>query len=125
MSENNTPEPIQTWAVVELMGHVKTAGRVSEEAHFGTVLLRLDIPAVNHIPEHTEYYGGASIYRITPCTEEAARLVLERVQTMPAVPFMLPRPEFGQREMFVEDDDDDVSDRDADEAPDDYDEDEG
>jgi hypothetical protein len=87
------------------MGHVKTAGRASEETHLGTVMLRLDIPAIGSIPEHTEYYGGASIHRITPCTEEAAHLVLERVQPSPAAPFMLPRPAMGQKSIFIEGDD--------------------
>lgn len=32
------------WAIVELMGHVRLAGRVSPAPMFGTELLRIDIP---------------------------------------------------------------------------------
>lgn len=33
-----------SWAIVELMGHVRMAGRVSEEERFGAKLGRIDIP---------------------------------------------------------------------------------
>lgn len=33
------------WAIVELMGHVRLAGRLTEEEKFGTKMGRLDIPA--------------------------------------------------------------------------------
>src|SRR5687768_8629685 len=32
------------WAIVELMGHVRLAGRLTEEEKFGTKMGRLDIP---------------------------------------------------------------------------------
>lgn len=101
-------KPIQTWAVVELMGHVKSAGQVSEESHFGTVLLRLDVPEIGNIPARSEFYGGSAIYRLTPCDEQVARLVLKQNRQEPIVVFQLPRPKFGQERMpFGEDDDSD------------------
>jgi hypothetical protein len=97
-------KPIQAWAVVELMGHVKIAGQVSEETHFGTVLGRLDIPEIGDKPALTIFFGGSSIFRITPCTEEVAKLVLQQNFQAPIVAYQLPRPKFGQEEMFVEGD---------------------
>jgi hypothetical protein len=35
----------ETWAIVELMGHVRLAGRLTEEEKFGAKMGRLDIPA--------------------------------------------------------------------------------
>ena len=62
------------WAVVELMGHVKMAGLVTEEERFGAKLGRIDIPEGNEGQEaFTQYFGGSSVYRITPTTEELAR----------------------------------------------------
>lgn len=113
MSDNEI-KPIQTWAIVELMGHVKSAGMVSEETHFGTVLLRLDVPESNGNPARTEFYGGSALFRLTPCTEEVARLVLQRSTPAQIVPYALPRPrtdgafgcehQFEQHEMFEPDD---------------------
>ena len=37
-----------TWAVVELMGHVKLAGIITEEEKFGAKMGRLDIPNSAH-----------------------------------------------------------------------------
>lgn len=62
----------EMWAMVELMGHVKMAGRISEESHFGTVLLRCDIPQGSDGGYFTQWYGGSAIYRITPISEAVA-----------------------------------------------------
>lgn len=105
MDEQQSTEikPIQTWAVVELMGHVKTAGMVSEESHFGTVLLRVDVPAVDRQIARTEFYGGGAIYRLIPCEEQVARMVLSQTRQEPIVYFKLPKPSFEQVDMFEDD----------------------
>lgn len=59
------------WAILELMGHRRRAGRVAEVEMFGGKLLRIDIPAGDG--EVTEFYGATSIYSLRPATEEVAR----------------------------------------------------
>jgi hypothetical protein len=72
------------WAVVELMGHVRLAGRLTEETHFGTALGRIDIPTGDGDTEFvTQYFGGGSVYRITPVSEEAARQAARSAQPQP------------------------------------------
>ena len=66
--------PLETWAVVELMGHVRNAGRLTEESHFGVALGRLDVP-MSDGSFTTIFFGGTSVYRITPCSEELARRI--------------------------------------------------
>lgn len=61
----------EKWAIVELMGHVRLAGRLSEEEKFGSKLGRIDIPKGESFV--TQYFGASSVYRITLCTEETAR----------------------------------------------------
>ncbi len=62
------------WCVVEVMGHKKFAGRVTEGA-FG--LVQVDVPEVKlpgqTLPAFTKLFGAASIYCMTVCTEETAR----------------------------------------------------
>lgn len=82
MSENNS---FETWAVVEVMGHKRFAGYVSEQTIGGTAFVRVDVPAIEPtaiagggtadggLPAFTKILGAASIYAITPCTEETAR----------------------------------------------------
>jgi hypothetical protein len=55
MTDNNNAQ----WGIVELMGHKVVAGRISKSEEFGTVLLRVDVPATSAYPEFTQMYGKA------------------------------------------------------------------
>lgn len=108
MSEESSAVFQEMWAMVELMGHVKMAGRISEESHFGTVLLRCDIPQGSDGGYFTQWYGGSAIYRITPISEAVARAFADSHQPQPVRPYelaALPRPE-----RFYDDEDDDGDD---------------
>ena len=52
----------KAWAIVELMGHRRLAGEVSQSTMFGVPLLRIDIPAVGEIPANTQMYGASAVY---------------------------------------------------------------
>lgn len=71
------PQPVEDWAIVELMGHLRRAGRISEVDRFGAKLLRVDIPAGEDFV--TEFYGGSAIYRLRPCAEDITRAVAEQL----------------------------------------------
>ncbi len=130
-TDNDHPaEPF--WAVLELMGHVRLAGRISEEERFGSKIGRIDVPAdkgcsgtsagwcpncgdctcKNHddkndddCPLHsatskhgetegkfvTIYFGGSSVYRMTPCDEDTARAVAARSAPAPIHPYEMPK----------------------------------
>ena len=62
------------FAIVELMGHLKLGGRISEVRFGGADMIRIDIPGVND-SWTTQYIGGSSVYRITFCDEITARAV--------------------------------------------------
>jgi hypothetical protein len=88
------------WAIVELMGHVKLAGRLSEHSLAGQTLLRLDMPTDNgkHI---VQFISPGSLYRITPTTEAAARKVgMQRLDPI--------APSAWQRKLDYDDDYDDA-----------------
>jgi hypothetical protein len=81
---------VETWAVVELMGHVRVAGRVTEEEKFGGKLGRIDVPT----PDGgfvTQYFGASSVYRLTVVSEEAARLVAKESQSAPVHAWEFPK----------------------------------
>ena len=59
-------ETFETWAIVELFGHVKMAGRVSEQVIAGAAMLRLDVPAADGQAGFTRFYGSSAVYSITP-----------------------------------------------------------
>ena len=61
------------WALVEVMGHRRLAGHVSEVVIAGAPMLRVDVPGkdADSPTKATQFYGGASIFCLI--TEEAAR----------------------------------------------------
>jgi hypothetical protein len=94
---NDAKETFEHWSILELMGHVRLAGRVTEEERFGQKLGRIDIPGPDGTWT-TQYFGGSSIYRMTPTTEAIARSVAMRSQPAPVhsweLPQALPKPTF-------------------------------
>lgn len=73
MNTDSPSEPAPViWAVIELMGHNKTGGRVSKDSQLGTAMLRLDIPQEDGT-EVTQLVNPSSCYRITFCEEAVAR----------------------------------------------------
>lgn len=77
------------WAIVELMGHRKLAGNVTEVTIAGAAMLRLDVPSD---PPVTQFYGGSAIYCITPTTEELARRIAANSRPTPVHAYELPAP---------------------------------
>lgn len=62
------------WACVELMGYRVRYGQVFEVEQYGTKMLRIDVPNPAAPDEPvSEFYGGPSIYSVTPMTEEMVR----------------------------------------------------
>lgn len=86
MTQNNN-DAFDAWAIVELMGHRKLAGRVSEEQHFGVTMLRIDIPKKDGMV--TQFYGGSAVYCITPTAEKLARAFAARTQPKPVYSYEL------------------------------------
>jgi hypothetical protein len=78
------------WAILELMGHVRVAGRVTEEERFGCRMGRIDIPTADG-GFVTQWFGGSSVYRLTPTTEEIARTVATNCNPAPVGTWELTR----------------------------------
>lgn len=77
------PEKFDCWAVVEVMGHQRYAGHVTEQTIGGCAFVRVDVPSVcDHLP-FTKLLGQAAIFAITPCTEEVARHVAAHCVSRP------------------------------------------
>ncbi|TGE22805.1 hypothetical protein [Hymenobacter metallicola] len=83
-----TPSKFEAWAILEIMGHVKLAGKVSETTIAGAPLLRVDVPATDVHPEFTRFYGASSIYCLTPVSEEVATLAAKRMTVNPINVYM-------------------------------------
>lgn len=84
------PPPEETWAVVELMGRVKYAGRLAEVERFGGKLARLDIPQADG-SFVTKFFEAAAVYTITFVTEAVARAVRHQTDPAPVQPWDFPK----------------------------------
>lgn len=92
-------QSFNTWAIVEVMGHKRFAGYVTEQVFGSAALIRVDVPATEQPPrrgylpngdygtlparttaEYSKLIGVSSIYCITPCTEEVARKVARVIE---------------------------------------------
>lgn len=103
------------WAILELMGHRRLAGWLSEEEVAGAAFLRLDIPAVPDGVktcdecgaarafgcicepalgplEATQFYAPGALYCLTPTTEEIARGMAASLRPQPVHRWELPAP---------------------------------
>ena len=67
---DNSDENFCGWVILELMGHRRLTGYLSEQEIAGRAFLRIDVPAD---PPSTQFYGAEAVYCITPTTEETAR----------------------------------------------------
>lgn len=65
------PKPPIGWAEVELMGHRRLWGHLSEEEVAGARFLLLFVPEVEGRPAETHLYSTAAVYGIHPATEAA------------------------------------------------------
>lgn len=63
---------MERWAAVEIMGHRRHVGRISEEALAGVMLLRVDALQRDGSFEVVRY-GGQAIFGVREVTEERAR----------------------------------------------------
>jgi hypothetical protein len=107
----NAPQPAAAdapafeWAIVEIFGHRRHAGRAREEERFGSKMLRVDVPVVVVDPEpspeglpivrieryETHFYGGSAIFSYT-LTDEASVMRANRPYERPA-PYRLAPPD--------------------------------
>ena len=85
------PQPsseLKSWALVELFGHQRIVGFLSQQT-FGTgVLFRVDVPDLVKDGKvlrvgFTRYFGLSAIYSITPVSEDVVRTLLPSIDGTP------------------------------------------
>ncbi len=81
-------EDLKSWALVELFGHQRVVGFLSQQSFGSGVLFRVDIPDLTVCGRieragFTRYFGLAAIYSITPISEEMVRTMLPGIDGTP------------------------------------------
>jgi hypothetical protein len=79
-------EKFEQWCIVELFGHQKIAGFVSNSQISGATFIRVDVPQVKEgAKEFTRFYNPSAVYGINPVTEQVAREMAKRIDSRPVV----------------------------------------
>lgn len=97
--------PKRQWAIVELFGHQRIAGELSQEAFGGDTFVRIDVPEVSYpedvyidgrrevqthtIPAHTKLFGAKAIYGIEIVDEPTAMLAAHGFKRAPLTVYAL------------------------------------
>lgn len=99
MTEKST---FAEWVILELMGHRRLAGWLTEQEIGGQAFLRLDVftgapsqkldEAEREEPAATQFYSASAVYCITPTTEDLARRVAQGADPAPVKRWELPAP---------------------------------
>lgn len=101
---SNEPEAFEGFAIVELMGRNVIAGYVTTQVIAGAAMLRVDVPAVEERTPFTKFFGGTSIYAITPCDEDAMLTAAGKLRTRPIDLWIVPERKALPAKVFDPDD---------------------
>lgn len=75
-------QKFEHWCLLELFGHNRIAGLVTEAA-FPPTFLRIDVPETSTEPAFTRILSPGSLYAINPITEEVAKIYAENLKVKP------------------------------------------
>jgi hypothetical protein len=85
-------ESFEGWAILELFGHRKLGGRLSQVEIAGQGFIRIDVPDVE-ADQATQFYAPSAVYGITPCTEATARAIAAYQRPQPVTVWEVARGE--------------------------------
>jgi hypothetical protein len=86
MTEKQT---FESWCIVELFGHQRMAGFVTEASIGGGSFIRIDVPTIADVPGFTRFLGPSAIYALNPCDEATARKASLAFRPQPIQPYEL------------------------------------
>lgn len=87
-----TKDTFDQWCILEIFGHERIAGRVTEQRIGGSSFVRVDVPGLNGADGFTRLYGEKAIYSITPVSEDIARRAAAKMQVEPVNVYQLAAP---------------------------------
>lgn len=77
--ENN----FEIFAIVELFGHQRMAGKVTEQTIGSSSFIRIDVPETPSQPAFSRMLNPSAVYAINPVTEEVMNVSAQQFQKKP------------------------------------------
>lgn len=77
------PEQFEQFALVELLGRQRLAGKVTERVIAGAGFLQVDVPETTHSPKFTRFISPSALYAINPLDEATVKVYAENLRVKP------------------------------------------
>lgn len=108
MSEKQ--DKFEAWGLLEMFGHQRLAGLLTEQTIGGCHFIRIDVPEVEGVQGYTRFFTNGAIYGMTITTEEVARGLAANLRARPVQAYELRSVEPARQIAHNEpaDDDDEV-----------------
>jgi len=91
MTAQQQSDKFDAWGLLELFGHQRLAGRISDQTIGGVHFIRIDVPQVGDAPAYSRFFTQGAIYGLTPTTEEVARGLAQQLRAVPVSRYDMPR----------------------------------
>lgn len=90
MSETEAKSTFDEWALVELFGHSRIVGHVTEQSIAGGAFVRVDVPDKDGNTIFTRFFGHGAIYSMSPIGRDLALQLAARQDVAPVSRYDLP-----------------------------------
>lgn len=90
MTDTQNDSKFDQFCIIELFGHNRIAGRVTEQAIGGQSFVRVDVPETQKRGAFTRFFGNGAIYSITPVDENIAQAAAEQLWVEPVSVYIAP-----------------------------------
>lgn len=80
-------QKFEAFALVELFGHQRMAGKVTEQTIGNSAFIRIDVPETKSQPAFSRLLNPSAIYAINPITEEAMTELADNLEKAPIQPW--------------------------------------
>lgn len=106
-------QKFESWGLVELFGHQRVVGRITEQSVGGCNFVRVDVLQADG-SFYTRLFGSGAIYALNITSEEVARALAQRMEQKPVFAYELQQPSqpriaapqtFGNDDDYATDDD--------------------
>jgi len=84
---DNEKKTFDEWALVELFGHARIVGKVTEATIGGGAFIRVDVPSAEGCVEFTRFFGPNAIYSISPISQQTAIGMVANIGAEPVKPY--------------------------------------
>ena len=108
MSSDEAKKQFEHWCIIDLFGHTRIAGLVTEQTIGGCAFVRVDVPETPKAVAFTRLLGNGAIYSINFVTEEVARQFAVYSTPLPVQEYEIPALRQKQLALAQEADDCDI-----------------